>query len=199
MLCCRHILRLCLVSSPIIDRDDPSLSLFLSFMMLMVPEASCMSTYPTNNALLINFRPSSDTEILLLSIDWARKSAPKCAKTCVRCLCVPTKLPFCMPPLVVGHLSFLPPSFHHDWIWMGNQIMRSAALFSTTTPGRRGLSTGLFLLLLLLQKLVPTTKSYSPLIKVEESWEKLRRVAKSWELRCLMPNSISNNYSQVSI
>ena len=36
---------------------------------------------PTNNALLINLRLSSDAEILLISTDWARR-----AKTCTQCV-----------------------------------------------------------------------------------------------------------------
>ena len=35
---------------------------------------------PTNNALLINFLLSSDAEILLISADWACKSAPNVQK-----------------------------------------------------------------------------------------------------------------------
>ena len=57
---------------------------------------------PTNNAPLINFFLSSDAKILLISTDWARKSAPKRAKMCMRRARVPTELPFCRPPLVVG-------------------------------------------------------------------------------------------------
>ncbi len=58
---------------------------------------------PTNNALLISFLLSSNAKVLLISTDWACKSAPKCAKTCTQCACVPTDLQVCMPPLVVGH------------------------------------------------------------------------------------------------
>ena len=42
-------------------KDDPKTFFFVS--------------YPTNNALLITFRLSSDSEILLLSTDWAYKLA----------------------------------------------------------------------------------------------------------------------------
>ncbi len=39
--------------------------------------------YPTDNAPLINFRLGSDAEILLISTDWAYKSAPNIrTKTC---------------------------------------------------------------------------------------------------------------------
>ena len=58
--------------------------------------------YPTNNALLINFRLRSDAEILLPSTDGACKSAPKRAKTRMQRVLIPTELPFCIPPLVVG-------------------------------------------------------------------------------------------------
>ncbi len=61
--------------------------------------------YPTNNALLINFGLSSDAEILLVSTDWAYKSAPNVQETCVQCVRIPTELPFCIPPSVVGYLS----------------------------------------------------------------------------------------------
>ncbi len=30
----------------------------------------------------------------------------KRAKTCVQCVCIPTELPFCMSPLVVGLVPF---------------------------------------------------------------------------------------------
>ncbi len=58
--------------------------------------------YPTNNALLLSFRPSSDAEILWISTEWARKSGAKRAKTWMRCVHILTELPFCMPLLVVG-------------------------------------------------------------------------------------------------
>ncbi len=57
---------------------------------------------PTNNAPLIGFRLSSDAEILLISSDWACKNRAKRAKTCMQYAYVPTELPFCVPPLVVG-------------------------------------------------------------------------------------------------
>ena len=65
-------------------------------------DASSFS-YPTNNALLINFRLSSDAGILLTSTDWAHKFDGKRAKTCMHCVHIPTELPFCIPPLVVGY------------------------------------------------------------------------------------------------
>ena len=45
--------------------------------------ALCLQTYPSNNALLINFRLSFDAEILLLSTDWAYNSVPNVQK----CVC----------------------------------------------------------------------------------------------------------------
>ncbi len=39
---------------------------------------------------------------LLISTDRACKSAPKRAKTCTQRVHIPTELPFCMPPSVVG-------------------------------------------------------------------------------------------------
>ncbi len=61
---------------------------------------------PTNNALLINFRLSSDAEILLLSTDLAY--IPNRCQTCknVYAMCIdiyiPIDLSFCIPPLIVG-------------------------------------------------------------------------------------------------
>ena len=55
------------------------------------------SLHPTNNALLINFRLSSDAGILLLSTDRACKLAPNVQKTLVQRVRIPTELPFCMP------------------------------------------------------------------------------------------------------
>ncbi len=57
---------------------------------------------PANNSLLINFRLSSDAEILLTNTDRACELSPKRAKTCTQRVRIPTELPFCMPPLVVG-------------------------------------------------------------------------------------------------
>ena len=59
----------------------------------------CM--YPTNNALLINFRLSFDAEILLIKHRLSIQIGAKRAKTCMRCVYVPTELQFCIPPLVV--------------------------------------------------------------------------------------------------
>ncbi len=58
---------------------------------------------PTNNALLIYFLLSSDAEILLISTDWAYKSVPNMQKrVCNVYTYIPTELPLCIPPLVVG-------------------------------------------------------------------------------------------------
>ena len=59
-------------------------------------------TYPTNSALLINFRLSSDAEILLIK---CRLSIRIGAKTS-HCVHIPTVLPFCIPPLVVEYHNF---------------------------------------------------------------------------------------------
>ncbi len=59
---------------------------------------------PTNNALLINFRLSSDAEIFgnepRLSVQIGTKRAKK--KTLTQRVHIPTELPFRDPPLVVG-------------------------------------------------------------------------------------------------
>ncbi len=60
-----------------------------------------------NHALLVKFRLSSDAEILLLSTETSIQVGAKLAKTCMNCVHIPTELPFCAPPLVVGHLELL--------------------------------------------------------------------------------------------
>ncbi len=63
--------------------------------------------YPTNNALLMNFRLSCNAEILLISTDRAYKSAPnmqKCA--CNVYVYIPTEPLFCTPPSVVGYVTY---------------------------------------------------------------------------------------------
>ncbi len=68
---------------------------------------------PTSDALLINFRLSSDAEIFVNKHRLSLQIGAKRAKTCMQGVYVPTDLPFCMPQLVVG-LSplflFPPPS-----------------------------------------------------------------------------------------
>ena len=59
--------------------------------------------YPTINELLINFRLSSDAEILLISTDSALQIGAKRAKACMQCVYISSELPFCMPSLVVGY------------------------------------------------------------------------------------------------
>ena len=61
------------------------------------------TAHPTNNTLLINFLLSSDAGTLSISTDWAYKSVPKHAGTCMQRVHVPTELPFCIPVLLVGH------------------------------------------------------------------------------------------------
>ena len=61
-----------------------------------------MWRYPTSNALLMNFRLKSDAEILLLRHRLGLQIGAKCAKTCMQRVRIPTALPFCVPPLVVG-------------------------------------------------------------------------------------------------
>ena len=70
----------------------------------VTPDKEGFFFFPTNNALLINFRLSSDAEILLISTDRAYKSAPNMQK----CVCIPTELPFYIPPLVVGFFLLSP-------------------------------------------------------------------------------------------
>ena len=62
-------------------------------------------TQPTTHSLLIDFRPSSDAEILLISLRLSIQIGAKRANTCMQCAHIPTELPFCIPPLVVGHLQ----------------------------------------------------------------------------------------------
>ncbi len=59
--------------------------------------------HPTNNALLTNFRLSSECRNFATEHRLSMQVGAKRAKTCMQCVrCVPTELPFCMPPLVVG-------------------------------------------------------------------------------------------------
>ena len=70
----------------------------------MQPEQVCkqLMQFPTNNALLRTFGLSFYAEILLMSTDSALPIGTKYAKTCMQCVYIPTELPFCIPPLVVG-------------------------------------------------------------------------------------------------
>ncbi len=70
------------------------------------PDTLCFP-FPTNNALLINFRLISDAETLLLGTDRACKSAQSVRKTYMQRAHIPTALPLCMPPSVVGFSLFL--------------------------------------------------------------------------------------------
>ncbi len=66
-----------------------------------------LSSYrcPTNNALSIKFRLSSNGEILLISTDWAYKLVPNVQK-CVCNVCTfRLSFHFCVPPSVVGYES----------------------------------------------------------------------------------------------
>ena len=58
---------------------------------------------PTNDALSINFWPSSDAEIFVGKHRLGMRTGAKRAKTCVQRVRIPTELPFCIPPLVVGN------------------------------------------------------------------------------------------------
>ncbi len=51
----------------------------------------------------MNFRVSSDAETLSLSPQLNMQIGAKRARTCAQRVHVPTELPFCIPPLVVGH------------------------------------------------------------------------------------------------
>ena len=66
--------------------------------------------FPTNNALLINFRLSSNADIIVtkhrLGMLIGAQTCEKCAFNIVR---IPTELPFCMPPLVVGYVQLRLP------------------------------------------------------------------------------------------
>ena len=60
---------------------------------------------PTNNALFMNFRPSSDAELFVSKLRLSMQIGAERAKTCTQCVYIPTELPFCVPPLVVGKLE----------------------------------------------------------------------------------------------
>ncbi len=55
-----------------------------------------------NNTLLIDFRPSSRCRICVNNHPLSIQIGGKRAKTCMQCVDIPTELPFCVPPLVVG-------------------------------------------------------------------------------------------------
>ena len=58
---------------------------------------------PTDNALLTNFRQSSDAEFFFVNkCRLSMQVGAKHANACAQCVRVPTELPFCLPPLVVG-------------------------------------------------------------------------------------------------
>ena len=65
-------------------------------------EENSYSSLPTSNALLIDFRLSSDADVLSISTEWACKVSGKHAKTCVQRVRVPTELPCCIALLLVG-------------------------------------------------------------------------------------------------
>ncbi len=53
-----------------------------------------LAQYPTNNALLINSRLSSDAEIFANDHRLSIQIGAKRAKTCMQCVNIPTKLPY---------------------------------------------------------------------------------------------------------
>ena len=57
---------------------------------------------PTNNALLVNCRLSSDEETFVNNRRLSIQIGAKRAKTCIHCVHIPTELTFCIPQLVVG-------------------------------------------------------------------------------------------------
>ncbi len=59
---------------------------------------------PNRQTLLINFRLSSDAEIFVDKHQLHLQIGAKRAEMCMHCVhtYIPTELPFCMPPLVVG-------------------------------------------------------------------------------------------------
>ncbi len=61
------------------------------------------TTCPTNNALLTNFRLSSDAEILSISTSRACKSAPNVRKRACNVYMFQPSFHFCIPPSVVGY------------------------------------------------------------------------------------------------
>ncbi len=60
--------------------------------------------HPTNNATLINFRLSSDAKNFVNKHRLSIQIGARRAKTCVQCVHIPTELPLCIPPLVVGQV-----------------------------------------------------------------------------------------------
>ena len=60
--------------------------------------------YPTNNATLINFPLSSDAEIFVNNRRLSMQIGAKRAKNvyAMHVVHIPTELPFCVPPLLVG-------------------------------------------------------------------------------------------------
>ena len=74
----------------------------LQVLTMVTGSKDSKDSFPTNNALLTNFRLSFDAEILLVSTERACKSAPNVPKACMQCVRSQTELPFCMPLLVVG-------------------------------------------------------------------------------------------------
>ncbi len=58
---------------------------------------------PTNNALSINFRLSFQCRSFVNKHRLSIQVGAKRAKTCMHCVHLPTELPFCIPPLVVGN------------------------------------------------------------------------------------------------
>ncbi len=69
-------------------------------------------SYPTNNTLLINFRLSSDAEILLISTDWADKRAKN-----VHALCTYSNRAFILHTTVGG------------WVKLPNPLEQSSHFF----------------------------------------------------------------------
>ena len=90
---------------------------------------------PANNAVLINFRLSSDAEILPNKHWLSIQIGAKRAKMCVHCAYISTELPFCIPPLVVGYCThtecryvkaFLPGCLMNAFIWL--EVQQNSAI-----------------------------------------------------------------------
>ena len=78
--------------------------LFTGLGIRRVVDVAALEPKPPNQQRALSKLPTElpTRKFLPISTDLARKSAPKVQKTCAHCVHVPTGLPFCMPPLVVG-------------------------------------------------------------------------------------------------
>ncbi len=74
-------------------------------------QCSPLCAYPTNSALLVNFRLSSDAEIFVNKHRLSMQVGAERARMRMQRVRIPTELPFCIPPLLVGHNVFIKKHF----------------------------------------------------------------------------------------